>query len=136
VAAAGAAAQGGGAEEAMMIVDRAFNQAVADRDLNRFLSFVADNASFETAETRGREAVGKAWAPYFEQNGPTLTWAPIRAEVLVGGDVGFTIGTWERRVSRDGRTTITHGQYLTVWRKQADGAWRAIFDTGSQAIAR
>jgi hypothetical protein len=26
---------------------------------------------------------------------------------------------------------VTRGNYLTVWKKQADGAWQAVFDTGS-----
>jgi len=30
-----------------------------------------------------------------------------------------------------GQPAVTRGNYLTVWRKQADGAWRISFDTGS-----
>jgi ketosteroid isomerase-like protein len=120
------------AEAAMMTADREFNQAVADHDLVRFLSLVAEDASFEAADARGRDAVGKAWAPFFQEGGPQIAWQPTKAEVLVGGDVGFTQGAWTRR-SRDagGALVVTQGTYLTVWRKQKDGAWRAVFDTGS-----
>jgi ketosteroid isomerase-like protein len=120
------------AEAAMLQADRDFNRAVADHDLNRFLSFVAADATFNAA--RGREAVGKAWAPFFAADGPRLTWAPTKAESLVGGDVGYTVGTWERRTKgADGGVKVTHGQYLTVWEKQKDGTWQATFDTGSTA---
>ena len=122
------------AEAAMLTADRGFNQAMAGHDLNRFLSFVAPDAAFDSAEGRGRDAVAKAWAPFFAPNGPAIRWTPTRAESLIAGDVGYTIGTWERR-SKDtaGKDVVRHGQYLTVWRKQKDGSWQAAFDTGSTA---
>ena len=120
------------AEAAMMKADRDFNQAMAGRDLPRFLSFVADNAKFDSAEGLGKDAVAKAWAPFFAADGPTISWAPTKAEALVAGDVGSTVGTWERH-TKDARggDIVRHGQYLTVWRKQKDGVWRAEYDTGS-----
>jgi ketosteroid isomerase-like protein len=118
----------------MMQADRDFDRAAGERDIERFLSLVAENATFDSAEGRGRDAVRKAWAPFFAANGPALRWTPTRAESLVGGDVGYTIGTWERHTKDDrGNDVVRRGQYLTVWRKQKDGAWRAEFDTGSTA---
>jgi ketosteroid isomerase-like protein len=120
------------AETAMLEADRNFNQAMANHDLTRFLSFVAEDATFNT--NRGRDAVGKAWAPFFEVGGPTISWTPTKAESLVAGDVGYTVGTWERRTkAADGTITVTHGQYLTVWQRQKDGSWQATYDTGSTA---
>jgi ketosteroid isomerase-like protein len=120
------------AEAAMLKADRDFNQAMADRDIKRFLSFVAEDATFNT--DRGRAAVEKAWAPFFTPEGPRLTWAPTKAESLVGADIGITIGTWQRRTkAADGTTKTTNGQYLTVWQKQKDGSWQASYDKGSTA---
>jgi ketosteroid isomerase-like protein len=118
------------AESAMLKADRDFNQAMAERDIKRFLSFVAEDATFNT--DRGRAAVEKAWAPFFTADGPKLTWAPTKAESLVGADIGITIGTWERRTkAADGTTKTIRGQYLTVWQKQKDGSWQAAYDNGS-----
>jgi ketosteroid isomerase-like protein len=122
------------AESAMLKADRDFNQAMANHDLQRFLSFVAPDAAFDSAEGRGRDSVAKAWAPFFAPNGPSIKWEPTKAEALVAGDVGYTVGTWERRVKdAAGKEVVRHGQYLTVWRKQKDGSWLATFDTGSTA---
>jgi len=119
----------------MLKADRDFNQAMADRDLARFLSFVAEDAKFDASV--GRDAVGKAWAPFFAPDGPTIAWAPVKAESLVAGDVGYTVGTWERYgKDAQGKATVSRGQYLTVWRLQKDGLWRATFDTGSTAPPR
>ena len=120
------------AEAAMMKADRDFNQAVADRNMDRFLAFVSETAAFDSAEGRGREAVKQAWAPFFEASGPKISWAPTKAESLVAGDVGYTVGTWRRQIKdARGNEIDREGQYLTVWRKEKDGVWRATFDTGS-----
>ena len=120
------------AEAAMLKADRGFNQAMADRNVKKFLSYVAEDATFNT--DRGREAVGKAWAPFFAADGPKISWAPTKAEALVGGDIGYTVGTWERRTkAADGTIKTTKGQYLTVWKKQQDGSWQATYDNGSTA---
>ena len=118
------------AEAAMMKADRDFNRAMADRDLSRFLSYVAEDAKFDASV--GKDAVAKAWAAFFVAGGPTISWAPVKAESLVAGDVGYTVGAWERHTKdAQGKDVVRRGQYLTVWRLQKDGAWRAAFDTGS-----
>jgi ketosteroid isomerase-like protein len=120
---------------AIMKADADFNQAVADRDLKRFLSLVGEPTTFNGGmadEIHNRDAIARDWAPYFEANGPRLTWKPTKGEVLGHGDLGYTVGTWERRAAgAGGQAAVTRGSYLTVWRKQVDGAWRVSFDTGS-----
>src|SRR4051794_25044387 len=75
----GIGAQGNDLQAAMAAVmraDRDFNQAVVERNRERFLSFVAENATFGGGtpnELRGRAAVMNGWADFFDPNGPTLT---------------------------------------------------------------
>jgi ketosteroid isomerase-like protein len=89
----------------------------SDEGKPRFLAFVAENAAVDSADGRG-----------------PLRWTPTRAEALVASDVGYRIGTWERRAKDTrGNAVVRRGQYLTVWRKTEDGAWHAEFDTGSTA---
>ncbi len=60
-----------------------------------------------------------------------LAWSPCYAEVSVGGDLGWTTGPWDfRRTEAD--EPIAFGHYSTVWRRQADGALRAVIDAGHQ----
>ncbi len=123
-------------ETAILAADTAFDQAVADRSVDRFLALIADDATFAGGgePARGHDAIRAGWARYFEAGGPTLRWTPRTAHVLTAGrDVGVTTGSWVLRATdANGRPTEARGEYLTVWRKQADGAWRAVFDTGSQ----
>lgn len=54
----------------------------------------------------------------------SLNWGPEFAGVSRGGDLGFTTGPYN-----GGDTAF--GQYFTVWRRQEDGAWKWIYDGGT-----
>src|SRR5918994_2385140 len=114
------------AAQTIMQADRDFNQALASRDKARFLSFVSENAVFfGTGPMRGHDGILKGWAAFFEPGGSTLTWEPTSAEVLIGGDVGVTVGSWHRRTrTADGKTAEARAQYVTTWQKQKDGGWK------------
>jgi len=116
-------------------MDAAFARAVSSRDRERFPSFIADATTFNggtAAELRGREAVLKGWSEFFDPNGPTLSWTPTKGEVIGAGDLGYTTGqSVFRSNGADGAVTERAGEYLTVWRKQRDGSWKVVFDTGS-----
>lgn len=53
----------------------------------------------------------------------SLAWGPEFAGVSAAGDFGFTAGPF----NGDG---AAFGYYLTVWRKQADGSWKWLFEGG------
>jgi ketosteroid isomerase-like protein len=115
--------------------DAAFAQSVADKNREKFLSFIADVTTFNGGtgnELHGRDAVMKAWGDFFAPDGPTLSWTPLNGEVVGAGDVGYTTGrSVYRQKGADGKVTERRGQYITVWRKQADATWKVVFDTGS-----
>jgi ketosteroid isomerase-like protein len=53
-------------------------------------------------------------------------------DIIGGGDLPYTVGSWVRRgLSADGHPTTASGHYLTVWRKQADGTGKIVYDIGS-----
>jgi len=115
--------------------DAAFAQSVAQKNRDKFLSFIAAVTTFNggsASELHGRDAVMSAWSDFFAPDGPTLSWSPIKAEVVGAGDVGYTTGrSVLKQKGADGKVTERLGQYITVWRKQTDGSWKVVFDTGS-----
>jgi hypothetical protein len=58
-----------------------------------------------------------------------LSWEPEFADIAAAGDLGYTTGPWEvRRTAQDSPSAFGH--YVTLWRKQADGVWKAELDNG------
>ncbi|MEP7088449.1 MAG: DUF4440 domain-containing protein [Gemmatimonadota bacterium] len=95
-----------------------------------FAEFVAqDGASIGTGAseiTCGRDAVAKALTPL----GPgALTWAPRVADAAPSGDLAYTSGD---AIIRDGKD-VSYSNYLTVWKRQADGIWRVVADGGNSS---
>jgi hypothetical protein len=71
-------AQQADAKVAIMQADRDFNRSVASRDKKTFLSLMSETAVFVgDGPMRGHEEILKGWAPFFDVNGPTLTWKVV-----------------------------------------------------------
>lgn len=105
----------------------AFAQTMTDRDLDAFLRFVAPDAVFFNGSEpiRGREAVARAWAPFFEGPSAPFSWHPDVVEVLDSGDLALSSGP-----VRDPAGNPV-GRFNSIWRKGADGRWLVVFDKGS-----
>ena len=66
-------------------------------------------------------------APLTRQPGePLIEWHPTFAGIARSGEMGFTTGPAAR--DQEG-----YGHYFTVWKRQADGQWRWVYDGGSNA---
>ncbi len=61
-----------------------------------------------------------------------LQWSPTKVDVSKSADIGYTFGTWTL-TKTDGSKLF--GVYYTVWKKQQDGSWKFIFDTGNTTPA-
>ena len=60
----------------------------------------------------------------------TLTWKPSGGEVSASGDLGFTYGIYTLSLT----DTTLYGTYVSIWKKQEDGKWKFILDTGNEGI--
>jgi ketosteroid isomerase-like protein len=61
-------------------------------------------------------------------SGLMLTWVPVKAEISLSGDLGYTFGNWELFVKSS--DTTLYGNYVSIWKKQADGSWKYVLDAG------
>jgi ketosteroid isomerase-like protein len=64
----------------------------------------------------------------FDPAAPSLVWWPNWAGIAMSGDLGFTTGG----IEVGGRRT---GHYFTIWKRQADGGWKWVYDGGTGASA-
>lgn len=121
--------------ETLLQLDREFDAGVAAGGAAAWASYFADNGTMvgrTGAPVSGPEAIRQAMAPLFGNPNFSLRWQPTEAEILIPGDLGYTTGRYERRApNADGKLELERGRYVTLWRKQPDGAWRIVFDTGA-----
>ena len=103
-----------------------FARSMADRDHAAFVGYLADEAVFfsERGVLRGRNAVAAAWKAYYERPEAPFSWQPESVEVLDSGTLAHSSGPV---FAPDGRRIAT---FNSVWRREADGRWRIVFDKG------
>lgn len=116
--------------DVLRAADRDFLQATRERGREGWLAWFAEDAV--VFPPSGGLALGAAAVRrhYESQDGFPLkgfVWEPEEAGLASSGDLGWTRGRWGN--DANGTPTWT-GQYLSVWRKQPDGAWRVVADCG------
>ncbi|MDT4895682.1 MAG: hypothetical protein QOH25_759 [Acidobacteriota bacterium] len=107
--------------------ERTFARAATARGIRA--SFI-ENLADDGILFRPRPVAGKKWMEDHPAPPGLLTWQPIFADVSRAGDMGYTTGPWEFREKNLEDKPIAHGQFVTVWKKQADGAWKVAVDLG------
>lgn len=61
----------------------------------------------------------------------TLTWQPGGGEISQSDDMGFTYGVYNLEL----KDTVLKGTYVSIWKKQKDGKWKFVLDSGNEGIA-
>lgn len=106
--------------------ERAFARSMAQRDLKAFAQFVSEDALFFAGRKaqKGRAEVVAAWTRFFEGAQPPFSWAPDQVELAPGGQFAYSTGpVW----GPDGKLI---SRFNTVWRLEAPGVWRVLYDRG------
>jgi ketosteroid isomerase-like protein len=121
--------------EILLQLDRAFDRATADKGVEGWVACFAENGSLlpeAGPPITGPEAIREAMEPLLSDPENSLRWQPTRAEILIPGVLGYTVGRFQRRTRNpEGQKLLLEGSYCTIWRKQADGSWKIVLDTGS-----
>ena len=59
-----------------------------------------------------------------------LAWHPVHAAISHDGTMGWSTGPWTWRRDSTQKKADAVGEYMTVWRRQPDGSWKATLDCG------
>ena len=109
----------------------AFAKTLADRDVAAFRAMIAPDVIWlADRPLRGPDAVLANWQRFFDAPTPPFSWAPETVEVQDGGRLALSTGPVS---APDGKRI---GTYTSIWRREADGSWKIIFDRGCPACER
>ena len=139
LAAAGCAATGPAAAPAdlaalqreVFAAERSFARSMAERDHAAFTGHLSEQAVFfGTARVlNGKAAVASGWKAFFEKPAAPFSWEPDQVELLSDGTLALSTGPVR---APDGKPIA---RFNSVWRLEAPGTWRVVFDKGEAWVA-
>lgn len=105
----------------------AFAKSMADRDFESFKTFLSEETVFFSGPEplHGKTEVADWWQRYYEKPQAPFSWKPETVEVLPSGGLGLSAGPV---LDQDGKLI---GAFTSIWRLEADGVWRIVFDKGN-----
>ena len=115
--------------EQVAATERAFAKTMADRDHAAFRSFLAEDTVFFSGPTplHGADAVADFWKKFYEGPDAPFSWKPEKVEVLQSGTLALSTGPVHDPAGK------LVGTFTSTWRREADGAWKIVFDIGGDA---
>ena len=107
-----------------------WSKAGSVKDSASFATFYAEDATVmlpNEPAIHGMDAIKAVLTPMMQDPNFSLSFTTDKVEV--SGILAYTQGTLTRKsTGRDGKPLTDTGKYLTVWKKQADGSWKALED--------
>jgi uncharacterized protein (TIGR02246 family) len=117
---------------AIITRDQAWASAAAARDLERTVSYWADDATLmppDMTALKGKDAIRGYVAGAFGAPGFHITWKAQEVVVGSGGRLAYEVATNQFTIADSTGTLHTSsGKGVTVWRKDPDGVWRCVID--------
>ncbi len=115
----------------MIETERSFARMSQEKGTREaFAAFIADDGIL----FRPRAVIGKKWMQEHplpsSTTRPLLTWQPIYAFMSRSGDLGYTTGPGQYKNDIKDAKPTAFGNFMTIWKKQADGNWRFVLDLG------
>jgi len=119
--------------KAIRDIETAWNQDWAAKDGDKIVGHYADDASLEIPDTTiltGKDAIKAGMTEFLKDPNLSLAFTTAQVEVAKGGDLAYTRGTYKTTVTnpKTKKPVTEVGKYVTIYRKGADGAWKAIQD--------
>ncbi len=119
---------------ALMDADNAFSKMSEEKGMkNAFIEYIDSNGVL--LRPNHMPIVGANAIDYLIQLNDSsyqLTWEPQNAVVAKSGELGYTYGIYT--LKPNSKDTILYGTYISIWKKQNDGKWKYILDSGNEGV--
>jgi uncharacterized protein (TIGR02246 family) len=125
-------------ESAIREIETEAKKAAAARNLERYISFYADDASLfwpGTPMVTGKAAIRDLLNAFFATPSFSLSFQTMKVQVSQSGDLAYSYGiNTVTLADPNGNAVSDKGKYLTVYKKQPDGNWKVIADIGNSDL--
>lgn len=115
------------------------SQAWAAKDPEKIMALYADDVVLMTpgAEAvHGKDALRTSMKGMLADPAISLTFQASKVDVAKSGDLGYTMGSYKLTMTDPAthKPMNDHGSYVTTFRKQADGSWKAEADIATSEV--
>jgi uncharacterized protein (TIGR02246 family) len=105
----------------------------AAKDLDKITGHYADDASVLVPDLpimKGKDAIRSGMKDMLADKNLALAFATSDAVTSKGSDIAYTQGTYTLTMTnpKTKKAETESGKYVTVYKKQADGSWKAVED--------
>lgn len=120
-------------EQQILAQEEQWNRAYSKRDAEALAGFFADDAAMASPGeqlVRGKQSIREAVEAFASDPNLNVTFRANRVQVSKSGDLAYTRGQYMLTSTNPSTNEpeSSRGYYLTVWKKQADGSWKAVED--------
>ncbi len=125
--------------KAIQDTENQWNQDYAAKDATKILSHYADDAilmSPDMPADHGITAVSATIKQMVADPALSLKFQSSKIEVAKSGDIGYTQGIYTMTMTDPASKKVIHdhGSYVTTYRKQPDGTWKAVADIATSEV--
>ena len=119
--------------QAIKDTEVAWAKVSAAKDAEKFASYYTDDGSLlpqDAPPVTGKDAIAKAVKQMMSDPNFALDFHGTSWDVAKSGDVGYAQGVYTMTMTnpKTKKATPDKGKYLTVFKKQSDGTWKAVED--------
>jgi uncharacterized protein (TIGR02246 family) len=125
--------------QAVKDMEAAWLKDTALKDPVKFAGYYADDALLLSPNqplVAGRDKIQAGLTTLMADPNFALTFQSSHVEAAKGGDFVYTVGAYARTVSdpKTKQPVTDKGNYLTIWKKQSDGAWKVVTDMDNSEL--
>ena len=126
--------------QAIQDTEKRWNQDYLSKDADKLAAYYADDAVLMApgmAPSVGRESIRATLKQLVADPALSLKFTSAKIDVAESGDLGYTRGAYVMTMTDAQTKKVVHdeGSYVTTYRKDADGKWRAVADIAtSEAV--
>jgi ketosteroid isomerase-like protein len=73
---------------------------------------------------------GRQWIAARPDPPIVLDWKPVFVDAAAAGDLAISTGPWKNTSKADATRPPAYGQFVSIWRRGADGTWKVLLDHG------
>ena len=125
--------------QAIKDVEAQWNKDYEAKDLEKIAAHYADDATLMAPgmpSSTGKDAIHTALKEMVADAALSLKFQATKVDVAKSGELGYAQGAYTLTVTDPQTKQLIHdhGSYVTVYRKQADGTWKAVSDIASSDV--